>query len=67
MNNNVIVFPPNTKDATATKKESLLIVNCPHCKGTHYHQLIDRHKIYLEANCGLGFYVIRSVDKVVKR
>lgn len=56
-----IMYPPNTKDADAEKIEKLLVVHCPHCKGTHYHRLIDQYKSYIEANCKRGFYVIRKV------
>jgi len=57
--NYIIAFPPNTKNAFATKSGKLLVVFCPHCGGSHFHQLVDVYKTYVEAGCKKGFYVIK--------
>jgi NADH pyrophosphatase NudC (nudix superfamily) len=59
MENYIIEYPPNTKDARATINGRTAIVFCPHCGEKHYHPKGDIHKACVQAHCKQGYYVLR--------
>jgi hypothetical protein len=62
-----IMFPPNTKNATAIFGKFTIAVTCPHCDQTHHHQRIDAYMSYVPAVCGKGYYVIPRPPLAAKR
>lgn len=55
----VIVYPPNTKDAKFIIGNYTIVVDCPFCGKKHHHATVEQYITYATAKCGKGYYVLR--------
>ena len=55
---NLISFPPNTKEASAIKGKFTIVVDCPHCGGKHHHIRIAAYYPFIKSVCGIGYYTV---------